>query len=147
MVKHLAVIVDGSRPPGLYRWRSRAHPASVSRELAPAGVWCHFLDGSRVTDADSLFDACAATLRFPDRFCGGWDGMADCLGDLSWLPGRVQVLVWEHYATLARYDRRAWDTARDVFSVQATASGKDGPPLYVLLRGPRPGTADEVPVL
>jgi hypothetical protein len=55
------------------------------------------------------------------------------------------VLVWEHYATLARYDPTAWKTAREIFSVQATASGKDGPPLYVLLRGP--GPIGDVPVL
>jgi hypothetical protein len=145
VVKHLAVIVDGSRPPGLYHWRSRAHPASLRRDLAPAGVLCHFLDGARVTDAGGLFDACAVALRFPGRFCRDWGGMTDCLGDLSWLPGRVQVLVWEHYGTLARYDPAAWDTAREVFSVRATASGKDGPPLYVLLRGP--GPLDDVPVL
>lgn len=138
MVKRLAVIVDGSRPPGMYRWRSRAHPASIGRELAPAGIWCHVVDGARVVDAESLFEACAVALRFPDRFCGGWDGMVDCLSDLSWLPGRVQVLIWEHYGTLARYDPSAWDTAREVISVQATASGKNGPPLYVLLRGAGP---------
>jgi hypothetical protein len=145
VVKHLAVVLDGSRPPGMYRWRSTAHRASVCRGLAPAGVWCHFLDGGRVTDAAGLFAACAIALRFPDRFSGDWEGMADCLGDLSWLPGRVHVLVWEHYGTLARNDPPAWETAREVFSVQATASGKDGPPLYVLLRGT--GPVDELPVL
>jgi hypothetical protein len=144
-VRYLTVIVDGSRPPGLYRWRSRAHPAAVSRDLAPADIQCHVLDGARVWDEVTLFVACAAVLRFPDRFSDDWAGLADCLADRSWLPGRVHVVIWEHYGTLARNDLRAWETARDIFGVQATMSGKDGPPLYVLLRGPGPSV--DLPVL
>jgi hypothetical protein len=145
VVKRLAVIVDGSRPPGMYRWRSRAHPAAIGRELAEAEIDHHVLDGSRVHDAASLFDAYAATLRFPDRFSGDWQGLADCLGDLSWLSGRTQVVLWEHYGSLARHDPAAWQTAREVVLGQAALSGKDGPPLYVLLRGPGPG--EGIPVL
>jgi hypothetical protein len=145
VVKHLTVVVDGTRPPGLYRWRSRAHPAAVARELAAAEATCHILDGVRVADAETLFDATAALLRFPDRFGGDWAGLADCLADLSWLPGRLHVLIWEHYGTLARRNAPVWETAREVFGLGATASGKDGAPLYVLVRGDGPAT--DLPVL
>jgi hypothetical protein len=145
VVKRLAVIVDGSRPPGMYRWRSRAHPAAIGRELAEADVASHVLDGTRVGDAESLFALCAATLHFPDRFTEDWAGLADCLRDLSWLHGRTQVLLWEHYGTFARRDPGAWAAARDVFGAGAAVSGKDGPPLYVLLRGP--GPAEGIPLL
>ncbi|HEY0486189.1 MAG TPA: barstar family protein [Mycobacteriales bacterium] len=145
VVNRLAVIVDGSRPPGLYRWRSRAHPAAIGRELTEAGIAHHVLDGARVYDAATLFDVCATALRFPDRFTGDWEGLADCLADLSWLHGRAQVLLWEHYGVLARRDPLTWQIAREVFGAGATVSGKDGPPLYVLLRGP--GPAEGIPVL
>lgn len=145
VVKRLAVIVDGSRPPGLYRWRSRAHPAAVGRELAGSEIAHHVLDGTRVYDAGSLFDLCATTLRFPDRFTGDWAGLADCLADLSWLGGRAQVLLWEHYGTLARRDPATWESAREVLGATAAVSGTDGPPLYVLLRGP--GPVEGIPVL
>lgn len=145
MVKYLTVIVDGSRPPGLYRWRSRAHPAAVSRDLAPVGVYCHVLDGARVFDRGSLFAVCAAVLRFPERFSDDWAGLSGCLADRSWLPGRAHVVIWEHFGILARHDAAAWESARDIFGFQAARSGKDGPPLYVLLRGP--GPAGDLPVL
>jgi Barstar (barnase inhibitor) len=145
VAEHLTVIIEAVRPPGLYRWRSRAHPAAIRRELAAADATCHVLDGARIVGAASLFDVTAAVLRFPDWFCGGWADLAECLADLSWLGGRLHVVIWEHYGTLAHHDERAWETARDVFALQATASGKDGAPLYVLLRGT--GPVAEVPVL
>lgn len=145
MVTRLAGIVDGSRPPGLYRWPSRAHPAAIRRELAAAGISCYVLDGARVLDAASLVEGCAAVLRFPGRFNTDWEGLAYGLGDLSWLPGRAQVLLWEHYGALARHDSQAWEAARDVFATQTAFSGKEGAPLYVLLRGP--GPVADVPVL
>jgi len=37
----------------------------------------------------------AAALRFPEWFGGNWDALADCLGDLSWLDGAGQLLVFD----------------------------------------------------
>jgi hypothetical protein len=145
VLNQLAVVVDGSRPPGLYRWLSRAHPAAVGRHLGSHGVETFVLDGVRVCDAEELFVACAAALRFPDWFAEDWESLAECLADLSWLPGRARVLIWDHYGTLARHDAPAWETARDLFAFHATASAEDGTPLYVLLRGA--GPARDVPVL
>jgi hypothetical protein len=145
VVTRLAGIMDGSRPPGLYRWRSRAHPAAIRRHLAGADIACYVLDGARVYDAASLIEGCATLLRFPGRFNADWDGMAEALADLSWLSGDVHVLIWEHYGMLSRHDSAAWDNARRLLGARATTSGETGPSLYVLLRGPGP-TAD-LPVL
>ena len=45
-------------------------------------------------DKATVLDAFASALRFPDWFGGNWDGLADCLTDLSWLeaPGYLLVL-------------------------------------------------------
>jgi hypothetical protein len=135
----LAIILSGGRPQGVYRWLSRAHPGALRRELAAADWGLHPLDGRAVSDARSLFDRCARALSFPAWFGHNWDTLADCLGDLSWLPGAGHVLLWERYGVLAHADARAWRRAYEVM-VDATAARRriGATPLFVLLRGRGP---------
>lgn len=144
--RRLAAVVSGARTPGLYRWLSRAHPAAVRRELAHAGWDLHRLDGTRIRGTAGLFDSCADSLQFPAYFGNNWDALADCLADLSWLPERGRVVLWDRYGMLAASDAGAWKTAREVFhqaALERTAVGL--PPLYVLVRGD--GPADDLPIL
>lgn len=146
VASRLGTVVTGARPPDLYRWLSRAHPAAVRRDLAAAGWELHRLEGSRIRTATDLFDSCAETLQFPAYFGFNWDAFADCLADLSWLPERGRVLLWDRYAVLAENDPDAWAAARDVFAdVTAERFQRGAAPLYVLLRGD--GPADKIPVL
>ena len=135
----LAAVLEGTRPPGIYRWLSRAHPSAVRRELAAAGWGAHPLDGRGVAGRLDLLDRCAAELAFPAWFGRNWDAFCDCLGDLSWLAGRGHVLLWEQYGVLARADAKAWRQAYQVLGEGIAARRESGlPPLYVLLRGPGP---------
>lgn len=137
----LAEVLAGQRVPGCYRWRSRAHPSAVRRDLAAAGWTLHQIDGRVVTSAPELFDQCAAALAFPQWFGRNWDALADCLADLSWLPGRGHVLLWHQYGVLAQLDHKAWTLACqvvcDAAGVRRTTGAK---PFFVLLRGPGPDT-------
>lgn len=38
----------------------------------------------------------AIALDFPDWFGHNWDALADCLGDLEWLPADAYVILFEH---------------------------------------------------
>jgi len=144
-VQRLSAVVSGARPPGLYRWLSRAHPAAVRRELATVGWDLHCLDGTRIRDTAGLFDACADSLQFPAYFGNNWDALQDCLSDLSWLPDRGRVLLWDRYGVLAASDPQAWSIARDVFETAAQERVAAGAlPLYTLVRGEGP---TDVPVL
>ena len=51
MTPRLSAVVSGGRTPGVYRWRSRAHPAAIRRELAAVGMELHHLDGTQITAA------------------------------------------------------------------------------------------------
>lgn len=62
-------------------------------------------------DKAGLLARIADALRFPDWFGHNWDALADCLGDLSWLPapgwrvefaaaGTLRRAAPETYATL-----------------------------------------------
>ncbi|MFC0529610.1 barstar family protein [Phytohabitans kaempferiae] len=152
MTTRLVAVLGGVRPPGVYRWLSRAHPSAVRRELAAAGWAVHPLDGRALTGRLDLFDRCAEELAFPGWFGRNWNAFSDCLGDLSWLTGAGHVLLWEHYGTLARTDPKAWQQAYQVFDGAIGARATAGvPPLYVLLRGvgpvEEPDGAGTIPML
>lgn len=141
----LAAVLSGARPPGMYKWLSRAHPAAVRRELAAAGWELHRLDGTRIRDAAGLFDACSDSLQFPAYFGNNWDALQDCLGDLSWLPASGRVLLWDRYGMLAASDPKAWSLAREVFATASADRITTGqPPLYTLVRGDGPA---DLPIL
>jgi hypothetical protein len=135
----LAAVLGGVRPPGIYRWLSRAHPSAVRRELAAAGWAVHLLDGRALGGRLDLLDRCAEELAFPGWFGRNWDAFFDCLRDLSWLAGEGHVLLWEQYGGLARADPKAWRQAYQLFGEAIGARTSAGvPPLYVLLRGAGP---------
>lgn len=137
MVARLSALVAGEYPPGVYRWRSRAHPGALGRELTGLGWQGYALDG--VDDATGLFDECAATLLFPAWFGHSWEKLADCLSDLSWLPGTGHIVLWERYGALADGDGKAWRRAYETLERAVAARLRyAAPPLYVLLRGSGP---------
>jgi hypothetical protein len=151
MTARLAVVLTGARPPGVYRWLSRAHQEPLRRELAAAGWASHPLDGRRITGEEPLLDWCARSLAMPKRFTGGWDALADGLADLSWLTDRGHVVIWEAYAVVARTDPGLWRRAYEVFVTATQARDPAAPPLYVLLRGGgpavRPDGSGPIPAL
>jgi hypothetical protein len=152
MTGRLTAILEGVRPPGVYRWLSRAHPRALRRELAAAGWRVHLLNGLAVVDAAALLDELARALGFPAWFGRNWDALVDCLADLSWLPGAGHVLLWDRYGALARSDPKAWRLAYQLM-VDAIALRREtgAVPLVVLLRGPgptqRPDDAGPLPTL
>jgi hypothetical protein len=135
-------VVAGAAPPGVYRWRSRAHPSAVRRELAALDWVGYRLDGRRIVDSSSLHDGCARTLAFPAWFARDWPGLVDCLGDLSWLPGNGRVVLWDGYATLAGAEGRAWRRGYEAFESAIDLRVRYGlSPLYLLLRGTGPAAS------
>jgi hypothetical protein len=139
LVERLGPVVRGAREPGVYRWRSSAHPAALRRDLSALGWSLHPLDGTGLTSADRLFDAFARGLSFPGWFRPTWDALASCLVDLTWLPARGHVVLWDRYGALARADAKAWHEAHLVCVTAIAARQRYGlPPLYVLLRGAGP---------
>jgi hypothetical protein len=135
----LAPVVTGQVPPGLYRWRSRAHHHALRRELAGAGWGIYPLPGNQLTGTGRLLDAYARALSFPAWFGHNWHALTDCLTDLSWLPARGHVVLWEQHGVLPGHDAKAWRQAFEVLShAIAVRSADASPPLFVLLRGTGP---------
>jgi hypothetical protein len=134
----LAPLLDGAHRQGIYRWRSRAHPRSVARELARAG-WGGYALAGEITGIGALFDACATALAFPAWYGRSREAFGDCLSDLSWLPGRGYVLIWPRYGLLPAADPKGWRQAYEALDgALAVRIRYRLPPLFVLLRGTGP---------
>lgn len=139
MTSRLGAVTGGIRPPGVYRWLSRAHIESVRRELHVAGWALYPLEGRGIVGATQLFDRSAKAMAFPAWFGHNWDALGDCLNDLGWLPGLGHIVLWNQYGVLGRADPKSWRMAYYVMSTAIETRQIAGArPLFVLLRGAGP---------
>ncbi|MGY0617997.1 barstar family protein [Lysobacter sp. A378] len=54
------------------------------------------IDLANCADKAGALARIGETLQFPDWFGANWDALADCLGDLSWLPAPGYLLVLDN---------------------------------------------------
>lgn len=80
-----------------------------------------------------LLDRLAAALAFPEWFGHNWDALADCLGDLSWLPAPGYVLLLEHAAGLRAHDPDTLDNALEILREASEAWAAEQVPFWVFL--------------
>jgi RNAse (barnase) inhibitor barstar len=117
---------------GLYCIDSEALAPLLARAMA-GGYDVRHIDLKRETDKRALLDRLADALDFPTWFGHNWDALADCLGDLGWLPdapGRVFV-----FDGLDRSTSSA-KTLLDILAERADDLAADGPPLWLLVVTP-----------
>ncbi|MDK1474291.1 barstar family protein [Streptomyces sp. 549] len=133
-------LLDGSLPPGLYRWHLSQSAAGLPDLTDPAVTAAS--PGRRVAqaelagtrDRDAFFDRCSRALDLPDWFGRNWDAFADCLTDLSWwgeADGYLLVLrSWGDFQRAAPADAA---TAADVLSAAVAYWSARDTPMTVLL--------------
>lgn len=49
--------------------------------------------GHKATTKTAFLNELSAAFQFPGYFGENWDGVADCLADLKWLPAQAHVVV------------------------------------------------------
>jgi len=64
------------------------------------GFLCIPLDLTGCADKATLMQAFARAFEFPEWFGHNWDALADCLGDLDWLPAEGYVLGLQNVQAL-----------------------------------------------
>ncbi|WP_431784918.1 barstar family protein [Streptomyces chumphonensis] len=131
----LTGVLDGSLPPGLYRWRPAAGDPGPSLGPEEAGWDSRAVDLGGVGDGDGFVTRCSEGLGFPERFGRDWDGLADALTDLGWTdpPERGRLLLvrgWDAFAHSAPADAA---TAADVLSAAVSYWAGRAAPMTVLL--------------
>lgn len=75
----------------------------------------------------------AAALDFPEWFGNNWDALADCLGDLSWLPAEGYLLVLEGAEGFRSRQAAEFATALQVLADAAEAWREADIPFWVLV--------------
>lgn len=131
---------------GLYRLPASWSPTELAEDTAAAGAALAILDGDTIASKADLLRALAAELHFPAYFGRNWDALADCLGDLAWLPPRGQLILFDHPAPLIRQAPATWAMAAAIFGEAAAYWRTAGRPFSVLLRRTG-GLVPTVPIL
>jgi RNAse (barnase) inhibitor barstar len=68
------------------------HPLAEGEEVFPV------LDCALLRDKTDLLTALGEALSFPDYYGVNWDGLADCLMDMSWSQGPVLLHLTQYDA-------------------------------------------------
>lgn len=124
----------GAVPPALYVTRSRAQVKSINAVAEQQGWRCFHLDGRHITTKATFLRRCAQVMEFPSYFGQNWDAFEECLRDLTWLPARGYLLLYDDVAAFARHSPGEWATAYDILDDAVTHWRKTATPLVVLLR-------------
>jgi len=133
MTDLLSDVIGGDLVPGRYRISGAASVRAIRDELAVAGWTLLVVDGLGMVDRRTLFEGFAVGCDFPATFGGNWDAFADCLSDLSWLPERPTVILWQRAGQLQASSDTIWATAGDVIDASIARREEAGlPPLYVI---------------
>ncbi len=67
---------------------------SAEKEASELGHYCARFDGKTLADKEAVLGALSVELQFPGYFGKNWDGLFDCLTDLSWLDKPGYLLVF-----------------------------------------------------
>ncbi|HRP35036.1 MAG TPA: barstar family protein [Gammaproteobacteria bacterium] len=83
-------------------WLAAAEVDALCAAGDAAGLHCMRVVLGDLDGKAALLERLADALAFPDWFGHNWDALADCLGDLSWLPASGYLLVLEDCRRFAR---------------------------------------------
>jgi len=117
---------------GLYRLTR-----PIANALAPAAQAAGFpiieCDLAACADKANFLDRIAAALRFPDWFGRNWDALADCLGDLGWLPADGYVIMLANADSFRTAAEADFDTALQIFDEAAQDWANAGVPMWAFI--------------
>jgi len=88
-------------------------------------------------DKGDLLQRIAKALAFPKTFGANWDALADCLGDLAWLPDASgYAWLFDHAGDLRDAAENDFDTLCDVLDDACKAWKDHGTPCFAFLALP-----------
>lgn len=90
--------------------------------------------GRRLTGKSAMLKAVSDALAFPDYFGSNWDGLEECLADLSWREGAIALLI-DDAAVPEASAAEAWAVLLDILADAARLWRDEGRPFAVFLQG------------
>jgi hypothetical protein len=105
-----------------------------------AGLRCVHIDLAGCRSKAGFLARVADALEFPWWFGQNWDALADCLGDLAWLPAEGYLLVLDNPAELRRAAPDPYAVAVDILSDAAREWGRRDTPFWVFISGEKEST-------
>ena len=100
---------------------------TLPEPCAPEDFRQHFrIDLAGCGDKADVLDRIARALRFPAWFGHNWDALADCLGDLAWLPASGYRITLFNAQDLQAAAPEEFDTLRDVLADAAVWWADEG---------------------
>ncbi len=130
-------ILSGELVSGIYRLRSELNADHIVAPLNKVGWRGFYIEGEIVTGKEAFLRMAGATMSFPAYYGQNWDAFEECVTDLSWIPAKGYVLIYDNVWHFPRNDRPAWRQARAILADAVTFWGKREVPFYVFLRHAR----------
>ncbi|MES2403769.1 MAG: barstar family protein [Pseudomonadota bacterium] len=88
-------------------------------------------------DKHDLLQRIATSLAFPETFGANWDALADCLGDLEWLPDAGgYAWLFDHAADFRDASEHDFDALCDVLDDACKRWKERGTPCFAFLALP-----------
>ena len=105
-----------------------------------AGLCCVRIDLAGCRSKPSLLARVAAALEFPWWFGQNWDALADCLGDLEWLPADGYLLLLDDPSELRSAAPDDYAVAVEIFTDAAGEWRERRIPFWVFISGQQGAT-------
>jgi hypothetical protein len=74
-------------------------------------------------------------MHFPSYFGRNWDAFEECLNDLSWVPAKGYLLIFDQAERFARAQPEEFATALDILRDGIKSWQAQSTPMIVILRG------------
>jgi hypothetical protein len=91
------------------------------------------IDFGGCSGKDDALARFARALRFPDWFGDNWDGLQDCLSDLSWLRGDGYLLVLDDVAHWRAADAEGFGITLEILEQASNAWRQQRVPFWAVV--------------
>ena len=129
-----ALLVEADQAGTFYLTASDLEP--LHEAARDVGFLCIGIDLDGCEDKASLLRAFAQAFNFPDGFGHNWDALADCLGDLDWLPAEGYVLGLRNVHGLRSADPADYSTLVSVLEGACEEWRERGRPFWAFIALP-----------
>ncbi len=129
-----SLLVEAEQAGTFYLTASDLGP--LQQAAQDVGFLCVPLDLSGCADKVALMRAFAAAFGFPEWFGHNWDALADCLGDLAWLPAEGYVLGLQNVQALRDADPADYATLIAVLEGACEDWRERGTPFWAFIALP-----------